>query len=1111
MPTYTVPLVSGGISRQAPEVRARGQVSVATNVDFSLVDGASLRSGTRHVATVSLGADVSVDTAPAVDALGGSVRVLACSDGLVRVLNADGSSPSVWHRGAAAAYLLAGQPARLSVVQTVSGDVVIANASVATALRPTGQVKIAGTVPTTDDLFSLTPAPLSVWRSNASGVSGPAGLYRYNPQDAQFASVTFSPWTTGTSSSGRLANLIAPTANPRGMTLWVATVLFPAAPTATATHGTGYSELTFPFVLPGRRMVAGESVFLSSPSALAPVIQSVREVGGNTVVRTNAIAGSPGTITATGSGVAVTLAINFSENPPASMEEAARTVERALVAGGVPDATCSWVWTNYGTYQGRFVISSGLGGQFQGFPAACAFAPPAATPTTLDDTVTSSTRMFNSPAVTAGRGAQRGLRLAAARRWTAVPAPNQDDSVVDAATMPVRLRALPCRTPGPSGYEDLMKALGPGHYFPLQTTVEECGDVTGRSLLLRDGGTLLSMLAGPAGGTSTRNRMTSAANIFEPFALNKTVGSAHTLSIFHAATAAANPTLMQVGTGAGNAITLALSGTTVVVTAFGFTYTTASVTGLQDATWKHVAAVVEVGAGGTTVTVYVNSTPYGTTQSGTGPFAAGDERSVIQINPGSGAQTSVAHAAYWPEAVPQHVFATLMQAMNGPSATQVWTVEPAPWKARLSGNAASNPAPTPLSDKRQITSLASWQARLHMGLKGWWMASATNDPYQLFANDAALIVDSDPIARQVGQDADRPVEFMAPFRGVMVLGTNERQYEVGFGSSSGLSASNSQIQQSTAYALSGYRVGQQGDRLYFVVKETGSLNLLEYTADDQLIPGTGELLAQHAQGLITVSDPIVVASGAGLVAVLDRGSGTGFTFRTAFVGSERRMNAWSTLALTGATVLASWTEGEDLLLLVRRSGQALLERLSVSYEQPGSFLWQPRMDGRMSLVGSHSAGTTTWTLPSSVPATGLTHAVNAAGSVVSVTPGSGVVTASGNFSGTYQIGRAYSATLTFSRIFLRDQQELARTSLRIFYRHITLRLSRTFGGLFEYVTDSRAAKQRNLPTVSTIGKLQGPVSGRADTTTLSVKSTTPQPWSVGGCDIDVDAIPERIA
>jgi hypothetical protein len=101
----------------------------------------------------------------------------------------------------------------------------------------------------------------------------------------------------------------------------------------------------------------------------------------------------------------------------------------------------------------------------------------------------------------------------------------------------------------------------------------------------------------------------------------------------------------------------------------------------------------------------------------------------------------------------------------------------------------------------------------------------------------------------------------------------------------------------------------------------------------------------------------------------------------------------------------------------------------------------------------HSAGTTTWTLPSSLSSTGYTRGVTEEGmepplTAITLTPGaSSTVTVSGNYaSDPMVIGRAMDMQVTLSRPFERDDQGVANLATTLLQRQMVVQHSNESDG-----------------------------------------------------------------
>lgn len=173
-----------------------------------------------------------------------------------------------------------------------------------------------------------------------------------------------------------------------------------------------------------------------------------------------------------------------------------------------------------------------------------------------------------------------------------------------------------------------------------------------------------------------------------------------------------------------------------------------------------------------------------------------------------------------------------------------------------------------------------------------------------------------------------------------------------------------------------------------------------------------------------------------------------------------------------------------------------------------------RLDRRVHLTGVHSAGTTTWTLPYTDP--NINAIVlgpdfgSSAGTVVTPATNSGTtLTATGNYSaGECAIGVKYTASVTLSRPYLRDQAGRALANAWLTIRKVTAFFYRT--GYFKIVASQTGRSDRIKSYTATgstraSGELEAWHGGNTQDTSHSIQSDSARPFTVNGIQYDLDA------
>jgi len=191
----------------------------------------------------------------------------------------------------------------------------------------------------------------------------------------------------------------------------------------------------------------------------------------------------------------------------------------------------------------------------------------------------------------------------------------------------------------------------------------------------------------------------------------------------------------------------------------------------------------------------------------------------------------------------------------------------------------------------------------------------------------------------------------------------------------------------------------------------------------------------------------------------------------------------------------------------------------------GTWKYPVHLDRRVTLTGTHSAGTTTWTLPSGFRATGSTLNTVVKGPAFTSTSGDSfsiggygatTVTASGNYSaGACVLGRFFTANATFTRpVAALDPSSLAKDPLtleRIGINHHeagTYTLTMTTAGVATAQTKTFTIPAGNAPEA--FGTLQTSASGSSDLVVLTLSSATPHPLGISTIEYDVAINPTGI-
>lgn len=1126
--------LAGGVSTLKPEVQSPGQVKLAFNADFSLQDGFAIRAGTRTV--LALGSSIPSSVWLASKTLEGGEEPIALlgSDGSVRLLNTARSEVAVQIDPAVVAYLAASGTRRphSASVDDDEGVLRIANDGVTPLATRSPVVRSSGSRDLYDALEAFTPAtPGTIYEAKEGADGRPAGLYRYLPGVGTFSRAEFATYNASDTTGQPTALFNNINQNPRGFRLFACRYIVSTSTAvySTAASAAGTIGLISGLSVPGYVWQAGDEIWYDGVAGgTAAAYRTTGYAGGVLYLETTISGPAPGNIGVRGIGKLVEITENFALNPVASMDDAAVRYTRALRAAGLINACVHWEWVNFSNYTGKFTITSSDGGPKAGFISAhCIHAPTVAS-------AVADTAFAVNPTVTAGTGAWEDFTTVPRDRWLAVAAPDQADALLDPETMPVRLRKVDT-----TSYAETTLDLGAWHYWRLgdSTTNNTAKDSASHSL-----GTYTNSptrgVAGFVSGDSDFATTFDGTNDYVAVTTWHAIGNRDAITVemllststagigercmFHMRQT--NDLYVTMNKTAANRIT--------VYTGGGEYY--CDVTGLagglafNNGTLRHLVVVATASAVRVEVDGVVQTMTTVSAATGNPGIAVADVAYTINIGrrqdnsqffQGTLDEVAVYPFAFAAATATGSSLAAWRNLQARGSTSELWAVEQSPWTPRLTGDPLSNPVPSFIKKAQPISSMTVWQGRDVYGNGRGVSMTREGEGTTFFVKDAGTVLDGDPIDRVIaGADAST-ITSLTVFGSVCVALTDGKvQYE--------LSAAEA-LSISTLNSKAGYkqRVGASepvlaADRLFIVAPasegSSPTATLLEADINEDVIQTLYENVGQHVPGYIDpddVDDIILVSiPSAGKVLLCEKGGTRIFAYQTAYVDDERRQKAWSTWDI-GGTIHAACDLGESVMLLVERSGKYMLEswRPEPKEEWPGD---AQRMDGRVSVTGgAFSAGVTTFTMPTNVPATGIDTVVKADGTTYTATPISSTqFTVATDLAGiTVTAGRSYDECyVRLSRPFPRDSQGVSYIPNGEFYRYVTITASDLTKVTAEVAVDSITPEVWPFDSVNDDPNLgRAWTNGPANRTTIDIILSGVAPASVGTLELEDDSVPFR--
>lgn len=362
-----------------------------------------------------------------------------------------------------------------------------------------------------------------------------------------------------------------------------------------------------------------------------------------------------------------------------------------------------------------------------------------------------------------------------------------------------------------------------------------------------------------------------------------------------------------------------------------------------------------------------------------------------------------------------------------------WQVSLITWKDRLSGNSVTNPGPSFVG--KQIKDMVFHDNRLWFAADEQIVSSQLGDFYNLWIDNAANLVDTDPIDVQLSGTSVNKIDFMVPFsKSLVVMCSGARQFEVKPNQNGIISPTSVNIVPSTSYQSSSKcRPVTLGKQLYFISTDSTKSQLWEYIYSDTYVLNIASDVSMHIDSYLTAGiNHIVSVESKDMTFMSVRDSSEIFMYKMMWQQDQKTQSAFGKWSFDADNDIVSFTLYDDYLyILIRRDSKLWLEKVCVDVPADDTSMgFNVRLDRKMSLLGVYSSGTgqTTWTLPH-VDATMTDIVLGSAfgtskGLRFIVTPSGSPMTlvVSGDYSaGTAYVGRPYTASAKISEQFYRDQ------------------------------------------------------------------------------------------
>lgn len=379
------------------------------------------------------------------------------------------------------------------------------------------------------------------------------------------------------------------------------------------------------------------------------------------------------------------------------------------------------------------------------------------------------------------------------------------------------------------------------------------------------------------------------------------------------------------------------------------------------------------------------------------------------------------------------------------------------WNQRLSGESVGNPLPPLVEDGVKITDILFHQDRLILAGGEHVCFSQNGDLFNFFIDNVANITDTDPINFPLSVSSVVQIQHLVPFRkNILVFTYAGPHFEL---SADGPFTPNNVVSTAaTAHAAWPVRPASMDGRVYYISERGDWAAVNEYFYDDLQVNNSSADVTSHAPTFVPLDiKTIATVRHENAVIILPQGTSYDhqlYVYRAFWVGNRKEQSAWGVYTFdTGYRIVDIATIRNRCYMLVETSAGYRVEHFSYEidgeYAMDASGNYIKHLDCQHRLVGVHSAGTTTFTLPVSDTTINVAVPLFTANAAVLDTPvtvvSSGTsVTVSGNYGGgTCIVGRTFTSSVELSRFYLRDEQGRAVVSMTGIVNEMHLKHHRT--------------------------------------------------------------------
>lgn len=290
------------------------------------------------------------------------------------------------------------------------------------------------------------------------------------------------------------------------------------------------------------------------------------------------------------------------------------------------------------------------------------------------------------------------------------------------------------------------------------------------------------------------------------------------------------------------------------------------------------------------------------------------------------------------------------------------------WDKRTAGDDFSNPFPTFLD--HTISDIFFYRDRLGFISDENVILSGATEFFDFFSESAINVLESDMLDVAVTNDTVSILRHALVFGDVLVLFSDQTQFQLSSGSASYLGPTTVQVDKTTEYLCSKYckPVGS-GNSLFFVTEREDYSGIREYKVSSDYIEPNAPEITSHVPEYIPnrVTKMTVAINDGTLFCISNAERNSIWVYRYYWIGDQKSQSCWSKWSFSpNSQILNIGVIGSILYVLINYQSGLSLEQIRLHNRGEERDLgYRVALDRKTTVYGSYNSqtDTTSWSLP----------------------------------------------------------------------------------------------------------------------------------------------------